>query len=172
MNKFDNLALGDIFEYIPKLKPKIISNNASIEDVIKEVTLRYSGEIYLFGSRSKLPNDLVKNSDFDFVVQQGEFSSSPCAFIQDDLYEGWHEYYNDDNGCFDHLTKCVLTVIIKGILIQISVRSDLELFKKSWESIDNEYFKKYLWKKSPDYIGKNRSIEYFNSLYKKNVEIL
>ena len=151
MNKFDNL---------------------DFEDVIKEVKLRYSGEIYLFGSRSKLPNDLVKNSDFDFAVQQGEFQTSPCALLQDDLYEDWHEYYNDEKGCFDLLTKCVLTVIIKGVVVQISVRSDLELFKKSWESIDNEYFKKNLWKKSPHYIGKNGSIEYFNSLYKKNVEIL
>ena len=163
----------------------------NVDYTLEEVTayvkdLLRTDNVFLFGSRSLLPEDMVRTSDYDFAVatkdvaiitehppEEMPWGWEP-AWTQLEVPVFWEDQYAyaSDDGDMDILTDMVYTTFYDGLKIQVSLRRDLPLFIKSWKTITPEFYKKYLWKKSEDLLNKNARIEWFNNLYVENMELL
>lgn len=105
-------------------------------------------DYFLCGSRSKLPHELVKNSDWDFAAPYA------VEVIKDLTAKGYHEVIVNPDYMDTQTVKVYERLDINLLAnVQISLKKDYNLFCKVWNSITPEFFQKYIWKQSPIYRG-------------------
>jgi len=133
------------------------------------------GEFFLHGSRGRLGlsfglstskksyTEDVKNSDWDFACQHvKEFHS----WQEQDLYmkeRGWTECV--DKSYLDNDTAFVYEKMLGKNKIQISFRQNLDRYKTIWYLIPEEFYFKYLWKKSENCFPVEERRQFFNTMY-------
>jgi hypothetical protein len=121
--------------------------------------------LYLFGSRSMAVRDdyvTVKTSDFDvkssiasLITRKTDFDyAAPNSYkLRDDLIDdGWKEVEVDGLYHPCALLKGLFLKEQDGQTVQILLRSNHELFMAAWDSISPEFWYRYIWKSSPEFV--------------------
>jgi hypothetical protein len=111
-------------------------------------------EYMLTGSRSKITDSRIEDSDWDYAAPYSEKNVNAL------LANGFSlisvpGHYKDD------LTVCILEKYDGQI--QVTLKSDFALYKKVWVNITPEFFEGFLWKK---YTLKEKIKDLLNMLFK------
>ena len=122
--------------------------------------------MYMFGSRSmalrkgykdvlgnvfdtdKIRKNLTKETDYDYAAP---YSKRLADKLEDN---GWIGVKVDE---LYHPCKLMKSLYVKKLgadSVQIILRSNHELFTKTWDSIDPGFWYHYIWKSSPDFVFK------------------
>lgn len=109
----------------------------------------------LAGSRSKLPEDVVFWSDWDFAAPLSEGNKQ--ALKNAGFEEVKIENYRDD------LTTNVFQKVVNDKAIQVALKIDYDLFMLTWDSITPDFFERYIWK---NYNSKEDIRETLNQLFR------
>lgn len=113
-------------------------------------------KMFLHGSRSKLPLEkLSPDTDWDYAAQ---YEPEVERLL---LKENWEPVATRD-----YYDANTIAVYEKGNT-QISLRRDLDLYKRIWNDVDPEFYSTYLWKKSPTAWGWGKRRAWFNEKYKE-----
>lgn len=137
-------------------KERIITPPEWAKDTVKGM--------YLFGSRSMAVRDdfvRVNKSDFDVkteiasrIKETTDFDyAAPNSYpLRDRLVaDGWREV--DIESMYEpcHLMKGLYIKEQDKQTVQIIMRSNHVMFQKAWDSIDPEFWYRYIWKSSPKF---------------------
>jgi hypothetical protein len=132
---------------------------------------------YLHGSRSKLSSysfsemfdwfappypsiEMENKADWDYAIQ---FTNESSAYFHgpDSGYSSKDELWYQDNNTVHVFEK----VLEDGSVVQVSLRSNLQIFKTVWQSIDEYFYYDYLWKRGPSKPNGDFIAGYLNSMY-------
>lgn len=130
--------------------------------------------VFLYGSRSmllreeaikenreiadafaKLSSRGIASTDYDFIMQDSAAVRAELKKRRFDEIKGSDMYNVDQN------TAAVFTKKLKGGLfgkdteIQVILKTNVELVKKTWKLIHTPFYYKNLWKSSPEFVMKN-----------------
>lgn len=133
--------------------------SSTLPQPILEVLAPLEYELYFYGSRSKMPipaDDKV--SDWDFAVDNSKHPILPLNFkFKNPLEEAPYDMYADG------FTFECYEADIEGHKVQIVLKSNFEWFKSVWEDLDEDFYRTYINKRSPQYMSKAGVTQLFSS---------
>lgn len=130
--------------------------------------LKIFGKVYLHGSRFMnsryLPweecVDLPEDTDWDYAAQN---VSDWQALVDEALKQGWIEVV--DQSYTDANTAHVFEKMIDGQKVQVSLRQNLEAYVKAINTIEPDFYFKYLWKGSDICISVEDRRMFWDAMY-------
>lgn len=135
-----------------------IATNELVKQTIPkifELERKYpDSRFFFYGSRSMdyIPLENTE-SDWDFAVDRND------RIVPHLLEEG---FVPSDNGYYDGWSIQVLNYKDGEHTIQISVRQNLNAFQDVWDMLPTKFWKDYINKRSPKYLGKEGCYMLFN----------
>lgn len=125
---------------------------------ILEVLSPLKYELYFYGSRSKMPIPVEdKVSDWDFAVDSSKHPILPQIFKYNQSEQETYTSY------VDGFTFECYEADIDGYKVQIALKSQFEWFKSVWDNLDEDFYKTYINKRSPQYMSKEGVTQLFRS---------
>lgn len=120
---------------------------------------KFCKRAFLYGSRSRLEREEVKDSDWDIAVP------TSGLFVEELSLDGWEQKDISNTDYRDHYTTHIFEKTFpSGAVVQISFKSDYDSFKAVWNNIPYEVYKALIWKKSESFLGKDGVCGFINSL--------
>ena len=119
------------------------TNILAIKDQLGDVKKYLPFDAYLFGSRSKID---VTYSDWDFAAEYTEENEEKLV-AAGYICMGAKELKCDWDYC-DQLSHSFYYKEIDGFEINVILKTDMELFKKVWERITEQFFVDFIWKQT------------------------
>lgn len=133
---------------------------------LEKADIKIFGDVFLHGSRGMynksfyLTPQLPQSTDWDYAAQH---TQSCQQLLEDAIKAGWVECV--DKSYMDDDTTFVFERSINGNKVQVSMRQNLLRYKDCFNSIDVDFYFKYLWKSSGDCLSVEDRRKFFNSLY-------
>lgn len=149
-------------------KAKILADTAAWLEVFLKEELTTVRRVYLFGSVSKIPDEVDlfccpelvysfgETTDYDFAVQ---YSADTLGEL---ISKGWEQ--RPELSYQDKSTVHVFQKELFGQKVQISLREDLDQFREIWASVPKLFYWDFLNKRSPSYIGREGVQAYIDQL--------
>lgn len=123
-------------------------------------TLPFISEFFLHGSRGKLDSSYCVSSDYDFACQHEQpWQETYALLLEEEFVECVEKSYLDNDTAF------VFEKEILGEKVQLSFRQNLNRYKNVWNSIGEDFYKQFLWKKSEACLPVDARKNFYNSLY-------
>ena len=127
---------------------------------------------YLFGSRSKI--SVGPDSDWDFAAKWSENNHKKliaagyhCLGIRQGytlMAQETSAYKQQFQYC-DQLSVAFYVKEVEGLSINVVLKNDMELFKKVWERISEQFFVDFIWKQGSFFSGKGHITQVMDQLF-------
>lgn len=129
-------------------------------------------DAYLFGSRSKI--SVGPDSDWDFAAKWSGNNHDKliaagyqCLGIRQGYTWMAQEpsAYKEQFQYCDQLSVAFYVKEVEGLSINVVLKNDMELFKKVWERISEQFFVDFIWKQGPFFVSKGHITQVMDQLF-------